>query len=90
MKYRATLLLAMAVILGSLGVGGLLTPSSVGQSPAGPGKGEARFQAVAVGNYIVISDPTTGECWARLVQEPQIKDAPEKAWIPLGSPIKRK
>ena len=90
MRSRPALLLAVAILLGCVAVGGLLAPSSVGQSPAGPGKAEARYQTVAVGNYIVVSDPTTGECWARLVQEPHIKDGPEKSWIPLGSPIKRK
>jgi hypothetical protein len=87
---RPSLLVGVTIALGCLVLGWLLAPTSTGQAPAAPAKPEAHYQAVAVGNYIVVSDPTTGECWTRLVQEPQIKDAPERAWVSLGSPIKKK
>jgi hypothetical protein len=78
------------VALACLVTGWLLAPHSAGQPQPVPARPDARYQAVAVGNYIVVSDSTTGESWTRLVQAPQIKDAPEFAWVPLGTPVKRK
>lgn len=90
MRARHWLLAVAAFVLGGFALGWLLAPSSTGQPAAAPAKPEARYQTVGVGNYVVVSDPATGECWARQVQEPQIKDAPDRAWVPLGSPVKKK
>lgn len=90
MSTRHPLLFGTTFALGGLALGWLLAPSSAGQAPAAPANLELRYQAVPVGNYIVVTDPVTGECWTRLVQEPQIKDPADKAWVPMGSPIRKK
>jgi hypothetical protein len=87
---RPSLIIGVSILLGCLVLGWLLAPNSAGQAPAAAPKGEARYQTIAVGNYIVVSDPATGECWTRIVQAPELKNAPEFAWVSLGTPIRRK
>jgi hypothetical protein len=94
MNARPSLIVGATLVFGCLALGWLLAPTTAVRAPAAPANPDVidwlRYRTVPVGNYIVVSDTSTGECWARLVQEPQIKDAPEKAWVPLGSPLKRK
>ena len=88
MKTRTSLLGGVA--LACLAAGWVLAPRSAGQPQPAPARPEARYQSLAVGNYLVVTDAATGESWTRLVQAPQIRDAPEFAWVPLGTPVKRK
>jgi hypothetical protein len=87
---RPPLIAGASLALCCLTLGLLLARPSAGQAPPAAAKPEAHYQAVPVGNYVVVVDSATGESWARLVLEPQIKDAPERAWSPLGSPAKKK
>ena len=90
MNAQTSLIIGAPFVLGCLVLGLFLARPSPGQAPAARAKLEVHYQAVPVGSYVVVFDPATGECWTRLVQDPQIKDAPERAWVPLGSPVKKK
>jgi hypothetical protein len=89
MTARASLILGVSLVVGCLVLGVFFGQPSAGQPPAAPARPAGPYQAVPVGNYVVVLDPATGQCWTRLVQSPQIGDDPKAAWVPLGTPVKQ-
>jgi len=89
MNKRAALTLSVSLVVGCLILGVFFGQPSSGQPPAAPAKPASSYRAVPVGNYIVVLDPATGQCWTRLVQSPQIGDDPKTAWVALGTPVKK-
>jgi hypothetical protein len=89
MTMRSSSILGVPLVVSCLILGVFFGQPSAGQPPAAPAKPVGPYQAVPVGSYIVVLDPATGQCWARLVQDPQLRDDPKVAWVSLGTPVQK-
>jgi len=89
MHARTSLILGAALVVSCLILGLFFGQPSAGQPPVLPAKPAGPYHAVPVGNFVVVVDPATGQCWTRLVQSPEIRDDPKTAWVSLGTPVKK-